>query len=254
MINKLKLLLKHLWLDASDAQRAVPPEVMERLTKRVAASESRHTGQVRICVEAALPMSYLWRLESRPGRSNALSQLIRQRALMMMLHLASAPKADPALLVYLDRYLAAVAARPELADATRAVQAELLIARDQPAELEKLYRTWLALPDQAGRWTSPLAKLLAEQGKIAEAVALLEARGNDLDSAEASFASSISLAEQQGALSWRLRTELSLARLRRRQGVRNPIADLAKTHARFSEGFETADLKAARAMLDEGSG
>lgn len=83
MINKLKLLLKHLWLDASDAQRAIPPEVMERLTKRVAASESRHTGQVRICVEAALPMSYLWRLESRPGRSNALSQLIRQRALMM---------------------------------------------------------------------------------------------------------------------------------------------------------------------------
>lgn len=79
MINKLKLLLKHLWFDSSDAQRSIAPDMLERLTRRVAASESRHTGQVRICVEAALPMSYLWRL----GASNSLSQLIRQRALMM---------------------------------------------------------------------------------------------------------------------------------------------------------------------------
>jgi predicted ATPase/DNA-binding winged helix-turn-helix (wHTH) protein len=82
----------------------------------------------------------------------------------------------------------------------------------------------------------------------------LEVRSNDLGSAEASFAASIALAGQQGALSWRLRTEMSLARLRHRQGLRNSLGDLAKTYARFSEGFETADLKAARAMLDEGSG
>jgi predicted ATPase/DNA-binding winged helix-turn-helix (wHTH) protein len=80
----------------------------------------------------------------------------------------------------------------------------------------------------------------------------LEARGDELDAAEASLAASIAMAEQQGALSWRLRSEMSLVRLRRRQGVRNPLDDLAKTHARFSEGFETVDLKAARAMLDEG--
>ena len=79
MINKLKLLLKHLWFDASDAQRTITPDMLERLTRRVAASESRHTGQIRICVEAALPMSYLWRL----GAKESLSQLIRQRALMM---------------------------------------------------------------------------------------------------------------------------------------------------------------------------
>ncbi len=78
-INKLTLLLKHLWFDASDAQRAIAPDILERLTQKVAASEGRHTGQIRICVEAALPMSYLWRL----GVSNTLSQLIRQRALMM---------------------------------------------------------------------------------------------------------------------------------------------------------------------------
>lgn len=75
---KIKTLLRHLWLDASDAQRAIAPDVLQRLTQRVAASEHRHTGQLRICVEAALPMSYLWRL----GRANTLADLIRQRAVM----------------------------------------------------------------------------------------------------------------------------------------------------------------------------
>ena len=78
-VNKLKLLFKHLWFDASDARRAIAPDVLERLADRVTASETRHCGQIRIYVEAALPLSYLWRL----GISQSLSQLIRQRALMM---------------------------------------------------------------------------------------------------------------------------------------------------------------------------
>jgi hypothetical protein len=44
---------------------------------------------------------------------------------------------------------------------------------------------------------------------------------------------------------------MSLARLRRQQGLRNSPEGLAETYGRFSEGFETADLKAARLMLDE---
>ena len=79
----------------------------------------------------------------------------------------------------------------------------------------------------------------------------LEARSDDLEAAEASFAASIALAERQGALSWRLRTEMSLARLRRRKGLPDALAGVAETYARFSEGSETADLKAARLMLDE---
>ena len=79
IITKLKLLLKHLWLDASDAKRAIAPDVLLRLTQRVAASEHRHTGQLRICVEAALPMSYLRRL----GGSTTLADVIRQRAVML---------------------------------------------------------------------------------------------------------------------------------------------------------------------------
>ena len=78
-LNKFKLLLKHLWFDASDAKQHIGPDMLLRLTQRVAASEHRHTGQLRICVEAALPMSYLWRL----GGNATLAQLIRQRAVML---------------------------------------------------------------------------------------------------------------------------------------------------------------------------
>ena len=81
MFNKISTLVKHLWLDATDAERAISPDMLARLTQRVAASEGRHTGQIRIYVEAALPMSYLWRLND--GAGNTLSALIRQRAVML---------------------------------------------------------------------------------------------------------------------------------------------------------------------------
>jgi hypothetical protein len=44
---------------------------------------------------------------------------------------------------------------------------------------------------------------------------------------------------------------MSLERLQRQQGLRSSLDGLADTYARFTEGFETADLKAARLMLDE---
>ncbi len=68
--------------------------------------------------------------------------------------------------------------------------------------------------------------------------------------AEAAFRRSIALADQQSALSWRLRATMSLARLQFRQGRREEAREaLAKTYARFSEGFDTADLKAAERLL-----
>jgi hypothetical protein len=80
-----------------------------------------------------------------------------------------------------------------------------------------------------------------------------DARSGNVEAAEASFAASIEMAEQQGALSWRLRTETSLARLRRQQGGARPLNGLAETYARFSEGFATADLAAAKELLGEPS-
>ena len=76
-MNKLTRILKHRWLDASDTARAVPDDMAERLARRVAASEGRHSGEVRVCVEAALPLSYLWRV----GANHPLPTVVRERAL-----------------------------------------------------------------------------------------------------------------------------------------------------------------------------
>ena len=51
-------LLHHLWLDEADARRAVPPALAQRLARLVAESEARHEGEVRLCVEGSLPISY----------------------------------------------------------------------------------------------------------------------------------------------------------------------------------------------------
>ena len=79
-LTALRTLLRHRWLDESDAHHAIPPDLVERLMQRVAASESRHSGQIRICVEAGLPFSYLWR---HVRRGVPLRQVIRQRAVTM---------------------------------------------------------------------------------------------------------------------------------------------------------------------------
>ncbi len=76
-MNKLLRIFKHRWMDRSDTLRAVPDDMAERLARRVAASEGRHTGEVRLCVEAALPLSYLWRL----GPETGLPVVVRDRAL-----------------------------------------------------------------------------------------------------------------------------------------------------------------------------
>jgi uncharacterized membrane protein len=72
MWKRIKRILRHRWLDDSGARRAITPAMLQRLAQRVSASEKRHSGEVRICVEAGLPISYLWRDASA-----------RERAVMM---------------------------------------------------------------------------------------------------------------------------------------------------------------------------
>ena len=58
---KLRRVWRHRWIDEAEVRRRLPPELLERLERRVGASERRHSGEIRICVEAGLPSSYLWR-------------------------------------------------------------------------------------------------------------------------------------------------------------------------------------------------
>jgi len=61
MMQRFRRLLRHRWLDDADTRRAVPPALAQRLAERVAASERRHSGEIRIYIEAGLPLGYLWR-------------------------------------------------------------------------------------------------------------------------------------------------------------------------------------------------
>jgi uncharacterized membrane protein len=60
-MNRFLRILKHRWLDETDTRRALDATAVERLRQSVASSERRHSGEIRICVEAGLPLSYLWR-------------------------------------------------------------------------------------------------------------------------------------------------------------------------------------------------
>lgn len=57
----LARILRHRWLDERDARRALGAGALERIQARVAQSERRHSGEIRVCVEAGLPLSYLRR-------------------------------------------------------------------------------------------------------------------------------------------------------------------------------------------------
>ena len=80
---------------------------------------------------------------------------------------------------------------------------------------------------------------------------LLLARGLHAD-AEVWYRSAIEVAQGQAAKMWELRAATRLARLWHRQGKMNEARDLlAPLYGWFTEGFDTADLKAAKALLEE---
>jgi predicted ATPase len=81
---------------------------------------------------------------------------------------------------------------------------------------------------------------------------LLQQAVPDAAQAESCFHQAISIAQSQQAKSWELRAATSLARLWQSQGKRQEAYDLiAPVYAWFTEGFDTADLREAKALLDE---
>jgi len=148
-----------------------------------------------------------------------------------------------------------------------------------------LIRDGMAAFEATGARTTPLflsllAEALALAGKIEDALAALDdalaqadasgARGWDAEihrlrgeltgrlpypdpaKAEDSFRTALAIAREQGTRGYELRAATSLARLWREQGRRGEARDLlAPVYGSFTEGFDTADLKEAKALLDE---
>lgn len=75
-IHRSARLLRHRWAEGRLGQ-AIPTALVEQLTRAIALSELRHTGQVRICVEAGLPVNYLWRGATARERALAMFSKLR---------------------------------------------------------------------------------------------------------------------------------------------------------------------------------
>jgi predicted ATPase len=77
-------------------------------------------------------------------------------------------------------------------------------------------------------------------------------RQGHAEAAEELYFKALRIAREQEAKLWELRAAASLARLRRDQGRRTEARDLlAPVYGWFTEGFDTPDLKEAKALLDE---
>ena len=97
----------------------------------------------------------------------------------------------------------------------------------------------------------PLATRAAEASRVAGEIAL-KSPERDTVKAQAYFEHALAVARAQEAKSWELRAAISMARLWRDQGKREEARELlAPVYGWFTEGFDTLDLKEAKALLDE---
>jgi predicted ATPase/DNA-binding winged helix-turn-helix (wHTH) protein len=91
---------------------------------------------------------------------------------------------------------------------------------------------------------------MAELLRVKAELILVEDVGDAAAAAEKHLRQALDLAKRQGALSWELRAAAGLARIWRDRGRSKEAHELlASVYGRFTEGFETTDLKAARALL-----
>ncbi len=142
--------------------------------------------------------------------------------------------------------------------AWRSTGAMLLLAHYLPqlahaeAELKRFDDAWSHIGEAMAAVESRKEKWCdAEVHRLAGEIELMSPEP-DVSKAEAYFERALAVARSHQAKSWELRVAMSLARLWRGQGKPDAARDLlAPAYAWFTEGFETLDLKEARALLDE---
>jgi len=146
--QRAKRTLRHLLADQRTVASTVPPASIDAIAQAIAASETRHDGEIRFCIEAGLPWSYL--------RRNAPA---RERALMLFSKLRVwDTERNTGVLVYVL-----------LADKSIEIVADRGIARKVPQE------TWNAICDALGarfRAGEAGAGVLVAIERISEALAL----------------------------------------------------------------------------------
>lgn len=111
--------------------------------------------------------------------------------------------------------------------------------------LAELDEALVAVNDSKGRLYEP--ELLRLKGEL-----LLTLSPKNETKAEACFLQAIKTAHRQNAKTLELRATVSLSRLWQKQGKQEEARQmLAEVYGWFTEGFDTADLKAAKTLLEE---
>ena len=76
-MGRLMRILKHRSYDEADVRRVLDNSALKRLEARVHESEKKHSGEIRLCIEAGLPTSYLWKRLSVRDRALAMFGKLR---------------------------------------------------------------------------------------------------------------------------------------------------------------------------------
>jgi predicted ATPase len=117
---------------------------------------------------------------------------------------------------------------------------------DQPDDALRLVNEAKDVIEKTGeRWSEAYVQCI--EGEIG-----LRSPQPDAAKAEAHFECALAVARQQQAKSWELRAAMSMARLWRDQGKPQQARELlTPIYGWFTEGFDTRDLKEAKALLEE---
>jgi tetratricopeptide (TPR) repeat protein len=154
------------------------------------------------------------------------------------------------------------------ADAVRVITSEITSVRSSGATLHEPWSLWhlavayTELGQHEDAWRcmdDAIEKVARSNEKWCEAEVYriagevtLKSPAPDTEKAEKYFDRALAVARQQQTKSWELRAAMSMARLWRDQGKPQQARELlAPVYGWFTEGFDTLDLKEAKALLDE---
>jgi predicted Zn-dependent protease len=116
-----------------------------------------------------------------------LDDMLRQRCLLTLMNLAARKGADAARTARLEKYIDRGITAEADGHYYKQLKYWLLIAGDRPKDLEQSLTGWLRADDPENQWRVSLAYVLAEQGRIPEAIKQLEAIGADDDLGPAAY-------------------------------------------------------------------
>jgi predicted ATPase/DNA-binding winged helix-turn-helix (wHTH) protein len=212
---------------------------------------------VTVCIVHVLAIrTFLWSrdFDSAAECLNRMSEAAEQNTLLPYLAVARAVKGE--LLIARGEPLSGVAELRAALGVLKSLRYQLMNTSFMAALAEGLasagqHEAALSVTDETielierGGDLFILPELLRVKGSIMMATQAAEPAG-----AEACFQSALDLAARQQALAWELRSATSLARLRLDQGSRGEVRRvLVPVYDRFTEGFDSADLVAARDLL-----